>query len=281
MSEFLQMSRSTSEWLAITAVIIFLIMLFFMKRQKTKAQRLVKFEQLDLSRQFLGEFQRHRGLSHGVLQGDLSLKSDLEVARKKINQLVYKAQLLPASALTELTAILKPWQKILKDSDHDRINNLMNHHQLIRNTAYLIEDIGSGLDLPMSLSKKRELNYIWHEIIQVSEWAGQARALGTEIAANHNCDAKQRIRLKFLKEKIHTQSSDAFKALNRCQGLNLNLQACEKNVQSLLQCLEVELLNRDKPEIDSKQYFKRASGAINELLTIVSVTTQQLKEKYS
>jgi hypothetical protein len=54
---------------------------------------------------------------------------------------------------------------------------------MIRNTIFLMEDVASEVDLTGGRVELQYLPCIWKEVVQAAESAGQARALGTGIAA--------------------------------------------------------------------------------------------------
>ncbi|MFC6672854.1 nitrate- and nitrite sensing domain-containing protein [Marinobacterium aestuariivivens] len=116
--------------------------------------------------------------------------------------------------------------------------------------------------------------------MQTAEWAGQARALGTGIAASGRSCPEQRVRLRFLHQKIRQLSETAFQALQQNPGAEtpgFRLPQCQQAVQTFLQCLEQELLDQERPQIDARHYFQQATRAVDELLALVDAALDQLR----
>lgn len=110
-------------------------------------------------------------------------------------------------------------------------------------------------------------------MVQAAEWAGQARALGTGIAAGKN-RAKQRVRLRFLYQKIKLLADTAF-AILQPQSELFRLSQRERVIEDFLHCIEQELLGKEHPDIAATVYFQRATYAIDELLALVDAVLQQ------
>lgn len=117
---------------------------------------------------------------------------------------------------------------------------------------------------------------IWREVVQAAEWAGQARALGTGIAAAGRSSAEQRVRLRFLYQKIEQLAGSAFATLQpQCELFHLAQR--QRVIEDFLLCIEQELLGREQPTIAAKTYFQRATQAIDELLALVDTALLQLQ----
>ncbi len=167
---------------------------------------------------------------------------------------------------------------------HDRVNNLMQHHLIVRNSIFLMEDVASEIDLTQGLPELGYLSCIWHEVIQAAEWAGQARALGTGIAVAGHSSVEQRVRMHFLYQKIELLAGQAFTTLRHHakehpQMTAFRLSHREQVVTDFLRCIKLELLGSDVPDITAKTYFQHATHAIDELLALVDTALDQLQQQ--
>ena len=232
--------------------------------------------ELKLLRTLLADFQRHRGLSTGLLAGNKGMKMELSVTRARLDNSIYQAQQLNSIHTTAWQPLLCQWQQIGQGSACDPATNLLHHHELIRTTIFLIEDIAGELEL--SKEQQSYLNCIWKEVVQTAEWTGQARALGTGIAAERFSSAAQRVRLRFLHEKVQRLSTAAFATLGHSKSNPMNLHNSREAINDFLICLEQEFLNSDHPQIDAKLYFEKATLAINELLALVDKALNGLQQ---
>lgn len=249
-----------------------------------RQHRQLNIRQLALLRTLIAGFQRHRGLSNGVLCGDASLSQDLAAARQGLDQHIRAAQELDSSHRDAWNSLIDHWSRMREGRSSDRANNLTQHHLIIRNSIFLMEDVASEIDLSEGRAELGYLPCIWREVVQAAEWAGQARALGTGMAAAGQSSAEQRVRMRFLYQKIELLAGTAFATLQRHasehpQANGLRLEHREQVVADFLRCIQQELLGQEQPVIAAKTYFQRATQAIDELLALVDAALAQLQPR--
>ncbi|NVK72243.1 hypothetical protein C0J08_03800 [Marinomonas sp. CT5] len=272
--------------LLFTALIIFALLFYSLHwrlQQKKRLHIQLNIRQLALLRILIAEFQRHRGLSNGVLCGDTSMSQDLAITRKKLDQHILTAQEFNGAHRNAWSGVIDHWSRLREGRNSDRANNLVQHHLIIRNSIFLMEDVASEIDLTQGLPELGYLPCIWREVIQAAEWAGQARALGTGIAAAGQSSVEQRVRMHFLYQKIELLAGKAFATLKHHateypQMNEFNLQHGEQVVANFLGCIKQELLGSEAPVIAAKTYFQQATQAIDELLALVDTALGQLNQ---
>lgn len=253
--------------------------------QRQKRQHIqLNIRQLTLLRALISGFQRHRGLSNGVLCGDASLSHDLATTRQGLDQRIRAAQEFDSTHRDAWNSLIDHWSRMREGRNSDRANNLSQHHLIIRNSIFLMEDVASEIDLTEGRAELGYLPCIWREVVQAAEWAGQARALGTGIAAAAQSSAEQRVRLRFLYQKIELLAGTAFATLQRYatdhpQADVFRLQHREQVVEDFLRCTKEELLDQEHPVIAAKTYFQRATQGIDELLALVDAALAQLQAR--
>lgn len=278
-------------WSALMPALVLLVMtplliaIHIRLTRQSQQQIGANIEQLKLLRQLLADFQRHRGLSAGLLAGDDSLRQDQRQVSDSLSQNVSNAQRLKTTHERAWRQLIAQWQRLKNDTSRDAQSNLLKHNALIRNTIFLIEDVAGELDISGSAAEARYLNAIWREVVHTAEWAGQARALGTGIAAARQSSAAQRVRLRFLHQKIELLSSTAFATLSSSgnagsSSRGMNLLRCQQAVGTFMHCIEQEFLVREQPQIEAKSYFEQATLAINELLALVDVALNDLQQSH-
>jgi hypothetical protein len=274
--------------LAGSAALVITTLLFYALHRRLQRQRRqhrqLNIHQLALLRALISGFQRHRGLSNGVLCGDASLSQDLAAARQGLDQHIRAAQELDSSHRDAWNSLIDHWSRMREGRSSDRANNLTQHHLIIRNSIFLMEDVASEIDLSEGRAELNYLPCIWREVIQAAEWAGQARALGTGIAAAGQSSAEQRVRMRFLYQKIELLAGTAFATLQRHatehpQANGFRLEHREQVVADFLHCIQQELLGQEQPVIAAKTYFQRATQAIDELLALVDAALAQLQPR--
>jgi hypothetical protein len=265
-----------------------LILLFYglhRRLQRQKRQHIqLNIRQLALLRALISGFQRHRGLSNGVLCGDASLSHDLVTARQGLDQHIRAAQEFDSTHRDSWNSLIDHWSRMREGHGSDRANNLLQHHLIIRNSIFLMEDVANEIDLTEGRAELGYLPCIWREVVQAAEWAGQARALGTGIAATGQSSPEQRVRMRFLYQKIELLAGTAFATLQRHatdhpQADVFGLQHREQVVEDFLRCTKEELLDQEQPVIAAKTYFQRATQGIDELLALVDAALAQLQSR--
>ena len=272
--------------LASAATLLLLGLLCYGLHRRMRLQKLqhrqLNIRQLSLLRALIAGLQRHRGLSNGVLCGDQSLSQDLAATRQELDRHIGTAQALASTHKDAWSGLIDHWSRMRDGRSSDPANNLAQHHLIIRNSIFLMEDVASEIDLSNGRAELSYLPCIWRDVLQAAEWAGQARALGTGIAAAGQSSAEQRVRLRFLQQKIQLQAGSAFDTLQQHaaqhpQASAFHLRRCEQVVKDFVHCIEQELLGREQPVIAAKAYFQRATQAIDELLALVDGALQQLQ----
>jgi hypothetical protein len=272
---------------AVTALSTLILLFYGLHRrlQRQKRQHIqLNIRQLALLRALISGFQRHRGLSNGVLCGDASLSHDLVTARQGLAQHIRAAQEFDSTHRDAWNSLIDHWSRMREGRSSDRANNLAQHHLIIRNSIFLMEDVASEIDLTEGRAELGYLPCIWREVVQAAEWAGQARALGTGIAAAGQSSAEQRVRMRFLYQKIELLAGTAFATLqrhatNHPQADVFRLQHREQVVEDFLRCTKEELLDQEQPVIAAKIYFQRATQGIDELLALVDAALAQLQPR--
>lgn len=266
------------------AILLLLLLLQHRHHKQLKQQRQDYLAQLLVLRQLIGGFQRHRGLSNGVLCGDVSLRDQLNSTRHKLDQLLAKALQLPTHHSNGWQALADHWSRLGQGRTLDAKNNLQQHHLLIRNSIFLFEDLALAADLGNNHKDLQWLPVIWREVLQTAEWAGQARALGTGMAAAQQSSPEQRIRMKFLYHKIRLLSEMAFNDLqpgftDRLPHSTGLLNTGQQKVEQLLSCINHQLLINSQISISAPDYFRQASAAIDALLALVDITLHDLQQE--
>ena len=267
--------------IGLSLLIATLYLLHWRFHQQRRQLIRANLRQLTLLRALVAGLQRHRGLSNGVLCGDRSLTEDLLSVRRGLDQQMGTVPSLPTTHRDGWDNLIDHWSRLREGNATSPVNNLQQHHHIIRNSLFLMEDIASEIDLSGGRPALGYLPCLWREVMQAAEWTGQARALGTGIAAAGESSAEQRVRLRFLCEKIQALSQTAFNTLRQHANTHplpagLHLDQSEQRVAEFLHCLEQELLGKEKPVIAAKVFFHCATLAIDELLGVVDVGLGEL-----
>lgn len=267
----------TAEVAVLVLLVIALTALHVHQRRQQRRERQAALETLTQLRQLVSGLQRHRGLSNGVLNGDRTMAQDLSALAAKLDRLMASPPDLPADLTGDWQTLMDQWQRVKDVNGRDPGDNLTDHHRLIRRGINLIQDTACQIDLAQGDSRLAYLPCIWQEVINAAEWAGQARALGTGMAAAGASDAAQRVRLRFLHQKVDTLSRTAFSRLGTPgTGPAARLDACKQAVDRFLESLDHDLLGSEEIAVPAKTVFELGTEAVDTLFALVDAALSDL-----
>tara|TARA_R110001583_G_scaffold22238_1_gene83531 strand:- start:1986 stop:2801 length:816 start_codon:yes stop_codon:yes gene_type:complete len=237
-------------------IILFALLYFYYREVKksNKSRHLQGLLCLNSFRHLLALIQQHRGLTMGYINGDHSLLNRIHSLKHQVNQQlsdIKKEQLGLASNLIWI-GINDHWLRLSShfaqyESDH----NFRQHCNLIVNLQHLIEDSAEQHHLQeLVCSNKQNANFLWNQLLNTAEHVGQARAVGTSIAAAKKSTSIQRIKLNYLKNYINVFLS------------NENLSSDAKSPRALLTAINNQILI-DNPNIAAEEFFNLATAALD------------------
>ncbi len=158
----------------------------------------------------LSNLQQHRGLSSGWLAGDKSFEARMIGKRGEIEALFAELvpfvareslQTRPCLTSNELTLFRFKWRTLADELARGNVEqNIAQHSHLIGTVLDWLAALGEArIELCGGdcLAPGLVRNYA-HRLPALSECLGQARAIGSSVAARHACPAVARVRLMFL-----------------------------------------------------------------------------------
>lgn len=192
--------------------------------------------------------QQHRGLTTGYINGDKSLLPRIHSIHSHTQALILalnnNSEWLRKN--TNWKQLTLHWNEIAANIDNASTNsNLYEHNKLIQNLLYLIDDCAARYQLySLKDGKNRSIQYLWKDLLNMTEYIGQTRAIGTGCLAAHHCSSVERIRLLYLTQELG-QLSD--KEISNKLALPSFIQMVESNVMS------------DAPTLSATEYFDQAT----------------------
>lgn len=245
------------------------------KRFAVKKKHIQGIKLLNDLRQILAFTQRHRGLTTANLKGDQSQLDQILDVENFVNSTCKKiessSQWLKYNDLW--LDISTQWQRLVAQYKQKTVeNNLEEHNKLIQIILYLIEDTADEYGLLNIESRYSfSLEFFWKDLLETTEYMGQARALGMGIAASGKCDSLERIRLNYLIGKVSEQEQRLLQRLN----LNRKEQA---NIHSLLECMK-HTLPLSLNNLSTDDFFRLATSAIDTVYAKYDEALNQLAIK--
>ncbi|MCL6417379.1 nitrate- and nitrite sensing domain-containing protein [Aestuariirhabdus sp. Z084] len=244
--------------------------------RRKKSEQLQGVELLQSLQKLVVLTQKHRGLSSGYLKGDKALlasinqlRSDINTARQALTQAVQ------LNYNERWTLFLNDWNALLADySQLTSPDSFRRHCCLISNLLNLIEDQAIGHQLVReAIVEHPEINVLYRELLLVSEYVGQSRALGTGVAAAKRCSSVEKIRMQFLLTQIESIAGDVLNRLargyqHRSGPLRSLTSTAESKCQQLTDSIKRELLSEDKVTLEAIEYYNLATESIDAFVAI-------------
>lgn len=205
-------------------------------------------------RSLLTLVQQHRGLTTGLINGNLSVKPEIEKIALNIKKTIDDLNLTDnwMSNNVEWSSLVDHWTRVgvgYLQGDADK--NFKQHNILIANLLYLIDDVADAHHLSKMTGDSMDTD--WRYLLSIAEYIGQARALGTGVAAKGECSSVLRIQLNHLRNKIASSMDSSWPDNSRVE------------IQQLLFCIETQLIV-ERPSIQAGDYFKLATRCIEHVL---------------
>ena len=226
-----------------------------------------------LAKQLLLDLQQHRGMVNAFLSGDSSFKQKIEQKQAAIGQDITALNAFHGQGLmTEKRweGILNDWQALhtgcmalaAEDSFH-------RHSELIRAVLYSMGDIAERSQIVGICATDFALvDALWSKLPAVAEGLGQARGLGSSVAAKKYCSSVARIKLRFLEEHVRDTMGQVNNELAHADLAQAGsfVQAWKEaysSVNEFLTLLDEKLIDAEHPSIDAEHYFNAGTKALD------------------
>ncbi|NHN37991.1 hypothetical protein G8764_11840 [Pseudomaricurvus alcaniphilus] len=232
------------------------------QRQARRQRQALGLRLLSGLRILLALVQQHRGLTNGYLNGSRELLAEIETVEHDVSRnFADIARIDPVlEGDDRWQGITQHWARLA--GNYKRLEsgyNLNQHNQLIKNVLLLIDAVAKRCELLLLRNQHQQpLHLYWRELLAVAEFIGQARAIGTGVAAACHCDRVSRRRLNDLCAKIRESSV-------RLQLQNGTADSSSSDIKQLLKCIDEQILT-ELPSISAPAYFALATQAIDSLL---------------
>lgn len=252
-----------------------------LRREGIRANRLVK--------QLLIDAQMHRGMLTAYLSGDSSFGPRIEKKQQDIDRDI--ATLDPLRDRGIMT--MQRWEKIKRDwlalrgeaTALSLEENFRRHSALIRCVLYLMGDIAERSQIAGTCAADATLvQTLWSHLPATAEGLGQARGLGTGVAAKGYCSSVARIKLRFLEEHIR----ETMERVNHDLAGSVCSQALDSSVVKLwetsnqavrefLSMLENSLINVERPTIAADHYFSTSTKALDAVFHVFDQASEAME----
>lgn len=241
--------------------------------QKSLALRLEGIRVNRLTKQLLIDLQQHRGMVNAYLSGDNSFKPKIEQKQTTIGKDIAALDACHGQGLmTE-----KRWKAIRSDWKALRTAALAlpaedcfhRHSELIRTVLYSMGDIAERSQIvDMGNADCALVDALWSKLPAVAEGLGQARGMGSSVAAKGYCSSVARIKLRFLEERVSetmgwVNDDLAHADIAQAASFTQAWKETHKAVREFLALLDEKLINAERPSIDAEHYFNAGTKALD------------------
>jgi len=267
--------------IVVLACALFTIFRFYQSEKFVKTQEQWLFSFIRNSRRLIEHLPKHRGMANAFLKGDGSFKSPLMSIQSEID-----------SDLEALKKLLMKKEAVIKD---DAIQYMFDDWQTLKQQVLTLSPqvsfskhtrlIGQFLETLEDTTEltyfknridnfhQRLLNSIVSDIPLLAETIGQARGIGTGVAAQAECSVENRIKLIYLLErskKIINNSLNPLLNYGKIDSspLKSEFDTSMNNCNTFLDTLRSTLIDAESIEIEPNQYYQTATHAIESTYTL-------------
>lgn len=240
-------------------------------KKKNKARHQKGLARLKDLRFLLMSIQQHRGLTMGYINGDKALLNRIAPLKQNINTQIRNIQNQQHWDNENLiwVGVIDHWGRLSNNyENHDSKYNFTQHCNLILNMLNLIEDLAENHHLQeLICSNNQNANFLWVQLLNTVEHIGQARAVGTSVAAAKKSTSVQRIKLNYLQNCINDFVKDKEHKIDT------------QMIESFLLAINKKILI-DVPSISASDYFNLATEVSDIIFTKFDEYIDELSNQY-
>jgi hypothetical protein len=229
--------------------------------------------------------QQHRGMSSAWLSGDAAFLPRLRSKQKEIAALL--PELLrsarreaernsPCFTGNEVSLFIFHWESLLETlASRQPEQSIAEHSHLITRVLDWLAALGEARIEPLA-GQHRQIglarNYAYR-LPALAEALGQARAVGSGVAARQACSPVARVRLMFLISRAEALLEQAVQAND---GGRFAAQV-RSSLQQLANTVRTSMLLSDGVRVSPEDYFAMASRTIDAIFAWVEDSGSQLR----
>lgn len=217
-------------------------------------------QRLATLRELMWLFQTHRGKSIAWLSGDKNvvvelrnLQSRIQLDIKKLNS---SAKHSSKNSNWQATQLL--WTKVASQWRDGPVEmSFKLHNALIKQHMFAMEDEITCLESRQVLIREGGYSQFSSSLLNMIEFMGQTRAIGTSVTSSGKCQSIAKIRLCYLSQKL--QSS-----VQQVKGQDADFKQREKLIAPVVSCVKENLLPAHNL-MSTKDWFALCTESIDAL----------------
>ena len=255
------------------------------KRLRERCQgSLRELERISCLRHLLELVQQHRGLSFGEMSGEGSLHARRWAVHQEIMAQLDRCKVHEGSLqwYPGWHQALGQWAQITAGDVASADALLRSHNRMLALLLGTIRGIAERHDLECLGTLAAQPGGCWLQLLEHSEILGQARAIGTGIAARREGDPMLCTELEALRGRIAEQAYLPLAQLHADPQLRsfmaAKVQEAEDSLDRFLELIDQMVAAEHNAVPASVSYFQTATHAINAHLVLVDQLLERLKK---
>jgi hypothetical protein len=226
----------------------------------------------------VGHFQQHRGMSSALLSGDQAFRNRLDGKGREIEALIPSLREVagqesrrahPCLTQNDLSLFQFHWGQLREKLTGLSVEqSIAQHSFLIDQLLQWLAALGeSRVEVLLADRCARGLvrNYA-SRLPALTECLGQARALGTSVAARRGCSAVARVRLMFLVARAEALLNQA----NEAGGRGPKAEKAALAVQEMARVIRTRMLLSSGISVAAQEYFDIATVAVDSVFVWIN-----------
>ena len=191
----------------------------------------------------------------------------------------------PWSVAERVTRIQEGWRVIKQQlTGFAPPESFARHTALLTQILYLINDVADAAGLMADGEDARLIDAAVNQLPLVTETLGQARGMGTGVAARGKCATDMRVKLRYLHDNTQRVSADVVQGirttLQRDAGLKVQaetaLEESDQTTRGFLLMLESRIINARQVDIESTEFYNAGTEAIQHSFTLLDAINNAL-----
>ncbi len=234
----------------------------------------------------LRALQQHRGLSSGWLAGERQFEGRMGARRQEVErELIVLAETAQAELLMarpcftphDLSLFHFRWKALVDELPGLSIEqSIARHSQMITHTLDWLTALGEArIELPAAdlVDADAVRNYA-SRLPLLAEYLGQARAVGSGVAARGSCTPVARVRLMFLASRAESLQKQAMQVAGDRQAL-----VAAQAVAALTGMVRQKLLAERAVTVGAEAYFAAATEAIDAVFAWIDTCGRDIRRE--
>lgn len=264
---------------------------------RAAGQRLRGLRAVTQLRQLLEALPQHRGMANALLQGDESFRPKLTRLQASIDQDMARIQALLSveghwGVGPRSQTLLDAWSTIKRQlNGFSAAESFGRHTALMTELLYLVNDVAdaAGLLLPAD-PNARLMDAAINTLPLVTETLGQARGMGTGVAARGRCSIEMRVKLRYLlanTRRVADQMGQAVRAALALRGAVQEadfdnraghaLEQSQHTTQAFLSLLEHDIIHERSVEVAPSDVYSAGTEAIQHSFSLLDTLLDSLQ----